>query len=375
MCKAGTMMRKWGGNKIARLALPAALVAACHGRDIPRSTAAVPVVVAPSACAPGAASPVASSAASLLPSLPAAPRKTAAAPAARRSRGAGFPNRGPWLSFYGTAEQMGDLGRVAAQFRIIDIDADPDAGAGSGNFTDEQIRALRAGGRNRVISYLDLGSCEEFRTYWAHAPAPLVSCSANRAAQLGAYGGYADEHWMNPAEPEYRKLLLEYVAPRLAARGIDGFYLDNLEIVEHAPDAGDGPCDAACRQGGLDLVRGLRERFPERLIVMQNATSDVTRLGTTGGVPFFELLDGIVHEEVYAPAYDEAAERQLLAWQGMGITSREGRRLFIGTEDYVGSCGNAPDAKLAYARALGRGFSPYASDESAGQRVVCFWGF
>jgi cysteinyl-tRNA synthetase len=270
---------------------------------------------------------------------------------------------------------MGDLGQVAAQFRIINVDADPGAGGGAGNFTDDEIRTLRADGKNRVISYLDVGSCEEFRSYWAHAPVPFVSCSDNRAAQLGGYEGYADERWMNPAEPEYRRLLLDYVAPRLARRGVDGFYLDNLEIVEHAPDARDGPCNASCRQGGLDFVRALRERFPDRLIVMQNATSDVTRLGTSSGRPFFELLDGVVHEEVYAPAYDEAAERQLLAWQAMGIRSRDGRPFFIGTEDYVGSCRNVPGAKLAYARALGRGFSPYASDDSAGQRSVCFWGF
>jgi cysteinyl-tRNA synthetase len=352
------------------MAPAAALVVACHGADVgvcDHSPQAAADVSHRPACAPIAAP----SASSLVGPSPA---EAAGGSGGLRTVGAGFPERGPWLSFYGTAAQMGDLGRVAAQFRIINVDADPGAG-GSTNFTDDQIQTLRAGGRNRVISYLDVGSCEEFRNYWAHAPAPFVSCGTNRAAQLGGYDGYADERWMNPAEPEYRKLLLDYVVPRLAKRGIDGFYLDNLEIVEHGPDTGNGPCDAACRQGGLDFVRALRERFPDRLIVMQNATGDVTRLGTTRGRPFFELLDGIVHEEVYAPTYDEVAEHQLLAWQAMGIVSREGRPFFIGTEDYVGSCGNAPGAKLAYARALGHGFSPYASDDSAGQRAVCFWGF
>lgn len=270
---------------------------------------------------------------------------------------------------------MGDLKRVASRFRIINIDADPGAAAGSGNFTDEQIRELRSGGRNRVISYLDVGSCEEFRTYWHRVPAPFVSCEANRQAQLGTYSGYADERWMNPGDPEYRRLLLEYVAPRLIARGVDGFYLDNLEVVEHEPGAPEGPCDAGCRQGSLDFVRALRERFPDRLIVMQNATSDVTRLGTSGGVPFATLLDGIAHEEVYEPTYDEVAERQLLAWAAMGITSQTGHPFFIGVEDYVGGCANDSRAQAVYARARGRGFSPYVSDDSAGQRVVCFWGF
>jgi hypothetical protein len=35
-----------------------------------------------------------------------------------------FPAAGPWASFHGTAAQMGDLGRVARTFRIIDITRD-----------------------------------------------------------------------------------------------------------------------------------------------------------------------------------------------------------------------------------------------------------
>jgi cysteinyl-tRNA synthetase len=258
---------------------------------------------------------------------------------------------------------MGDLGRVAAEFRVINLDADPD----TGNFTPAQLAVLKAGGRNRVISYLNLGSCETWRGYWNTAPAGLVPCSKNTAAHLGAYQGYHDEIWMNPGDPAYQALILEHVATRLAAQGVDGFFLDNLEILEH-PN-----CDPSCVQGGLDLVRKLRERFPGLLLVMQNATSDVTRLGTTGGVPFVTLLDGISREEVYAPTYDPFAEAQLLAWKAMGLWP--GHRFWIATEDYVGSCANAVDAQAVFLRSRAHGFSPYVTDASAGQQVVCYWPF
>ena len=273
------------------------------------------------------------------------------------------------MSFYGTAAQMGDLARVAATFRIINIDADP----GANNFSDAQLQALRANGKNRVISYLNVGSCEKFRSYWSSVPSGFESCGANRAAQLEPYHGYPDETWMNPGNAAYRKLVVAYVAPRLAARGIDGFFLDNLEVVEHTST--EGRCDPACQRGGLDLVRELRERFPEMLIVMQNATGDTTRLGTTGGVPFPTLLDGVTHEEVYAPTFDDTAEQQLSLWRDMAMRSKLGHPFFIGVEDYVGSCKNKRDAASAYARSRAHGFSPYASDESAGQKVVCFWDF
>ena len=48
--------------------------------------------------------------------------------------------------------------------------ADPD----TGNFTPEQIRIWRAGGRNTVLSYLKLGSCERTRRYFRRAPPGLV---------------------------------------------------------------------------------------------------------------------------------------------------------------------------------------------------------
>ena len=61
---------------------------------------------------------------------------------------------------------MGDLRRVAAAFRLINIDADPTAG----NFTRADIATLRAGGRNTVLSYLNVGACERYRSTGERRP-------------------------------------------------------------------------------------------------------------------------------------------------------------------------------------------------------------
>ena len=275
----------------------------------------------------------------------------------------------PWAAFYGKASAMGDLDQAAASFHLLDLDADP----AGGNFTPDQIARLRAGGAT-VISYLNVGACESFRSYWTSTGSggPLP-CGANTAAQLGPYAGYPDETWMDLGNPDYQALIVTYVAPRLIAQGVDGFFLDNLELVEHGPTDSNGPCSATCRQGGLELVRQLRERFPQAFIVMQNATGTVTRNGVTAGKSFPALLDGISHEQVYQP-YDSTAEAELLAWQSLGLQPR-GRALWIGTEDYVGSCTNAAAAKAAFDRSRANGFDPYATDASAGQQQLCYWSF
>jgi cysteinyl-tRNA synthetase, unknown class len=299
---------------------------------------------------------------------PAAP--AAAGGAAPRGPGRGFPEAGPWVSFYGAARNVEPIARIAAAFRIINIDADPGVAA----WTPAQITVLKAEGRNRVLSYLNVGSCEAFRQYFSQAPRGFVPCKQNTRAQRGRYSGYPDEIWMDVSDPDYGKLIVEHVAPRLAAVGVDGFYLDNLEIVEHGDRTSNGPCGDRCSQGGLELVARLRAAFPQHLIVMQNATSDITRLGKTAAGPFPQLLDGIAHESVFAPQPDPEALAQLKAWKAMNLKVA-GRPFFIGVEDYVGSCKAVARAKRAFAQSRQQGFSPYATDASSGQQRICYWRF
>jgi cysteinyl-tRNA synthetase len=280
----------------------------------------------------------------------------------------GFPVGSPWVSFYGSAAGV-DLARTAATFRIINIDVDPD----TGNVTDAEIQALRAGGQNRVISYLNVGSCESYRSYWNTDPPGHKSCKAS-GAMTAPYNGYPDETWADLSNTAYQDLIVNHVAARLAARGIDGFFLDNLEVVEHGASEPNGPCGAACSQGGLDLIWALRQKFPELLIVMQNATSDVTRLGKTHGVDYPSLLDGVSHEEVYTAGTDPAILGEMLAWKKMGLMVN-GRPFWLAAEDYVGACGkpSKSEADAIYAKAQADGLNEYVTDASASQQGPCFW--
>lgn len=169
--------------------------------------------------------------------------------------GGGVKTQGPWAMYYGDAAHAGDLDRLAQTYRFLSIDADPDLAA----WTDNQLVALKAGGRNQVISYLNLGSCEDWRTYWTDVPAGFVSCAANTSAQRGPYAGYPSEVWMDLGDAAWQELLLGFLAPRLAARPIDGFFLDNMSwslmaralptapAVSLAPRAGSISCGVCAR--------------------------------------------------------------------------------------------------------------------------------
>ena len=287
--------------------------------------------------------------------------------------GRGFPIGQPWVAFYGSPTADLDLAKLAATFRIIDLDADPDVG-----FTTAQIAQLRSSGQNRVISYLDVGSCESFRSYYATAPAGHKSCQSS-GALTGAYAGYSDEMWADLSNASYQDLIVNYVAPRLAAQGVDGFFLDNMEVVEHGlnPSQG-GPCDTTCSQGGLDLIWQLRQKFPDKLLVLQNAVSATTRMGTTNGVAFPTLLDGISVESTFSNgttvSTDTGTLNEVLAWRDLGLTPGN-RPFWLGAEDYVGACNaaNKPTATAIYSLASAAGLNEYATDMSGLQHAPCYW--
>jgi cysteinyl-tRNA synthetase len=271
-----------------------------------------------------------------------------------------------WAVYYGQGSAI-NIAHAAATFKLIVIDADP--GNGTPAFSAAQIAALKANGA-KVLSYLNFGACEKSRTYWNTVPSSFVSCGANTSAQISRYSGF-QEYWMNPANADYQNLIVNYVAPRLAATGVDGFMLDNFEIVGHGANASTAPCDAACAQGGLDLVKRLRDRYPD-LAMVPNAAPVQAIGGTTGGVSFPWLIDGVIAEQVFLPSTSTSVVQMLKSWQS--TEQNLGRRaFFVGSLDYTSSCTASSSAQTAWTAAQQTGFSPSISTVSLDS--ICWWSF
>jgi hypothetical protein len=125
-------------------------------------------------------------------------------------------------------------------------------------------------------------------------------------------------------------------------------------------------------QGGFALVKSLRERYPDKLIV-QNNPNEVTRTGRIGTTPYVALIDGVVREELFFPRIDTAGVKEIEAWSKMPFKSVDGHPFWVGVLEYVGTCTNLTAARTVVKRAESSGVSLSIADSSAGLHRACYW--
>ncbi len=272
----------------------------------------------------------------------------------------GVPTGDAWLLHRGPITQLGNLATVAARYSLIVVEADPELK----RITPAQITALKANGKNRVLGWLSLGVAEASRPVWQRSAAVV------ERAGIGPRAGRAGETWINSDDGSITSIIVKQLAKAIAETGVDGFMLGDVELAEHLADAADGPCQASCRQSLLDLIGILRTSYPDALLVAYGATGDALRFGTAADQqPIPAMLDGVVGEAVYAPAYDELAELELKSWRDMKLTLN-GRPLFLGTADAVADC-DAGVVGAAATRARQAGFTPSLGTALDAARKPC----
>jgi uncharacterized protein (TIGR01370 family) len=183
-----------------------------------------------------------------------------------------------------------------------------------------------------VLSYLSLGTVEEWRPYAAQV-APEWT--------LGAVEDWEGERWADVRAEGWRALMTA-AARALDAAGFDGLYLDNLDVAEDIPALAPALCE---------LVGALHAAAPRLLLVAQNGLVVAQRLP----------LDAIAHEDVFwrwedgyrrSPPHETA---RLLR----GLHALADRGLPVYTLDYAPP--GSPGAAEAAQRSLAEGFRPAVS--------------
>lgn len=102
---------------------------------------------------------------------------------------------------------------AAKAFDLIVIDAQ--------DYTAAEIRQLKAGGA-KILSYLNVGAVESDRSYF--------SAAKKAGLLLGEYDNWPGEYWVAAQKAQWREIILG-LATTLKAKGADGFWVDNLDIL------------------------------------------------------------------------------------------------------------------------------------------------
>jgi len=231
----------------------------------------------------------------------------------------------------GSGSLRGDLTRRYRGYDLVVLDGSEATGG--------QVAALRAHGR-LVLGYLDVGTIERARP-WSHA-AP--------AYRLGLWADWG-EYYADVSRPALRRLMADQVAPTILAKGFDGLFLDNVDMVAGHPSQG----------VGMRLLVGAiaaRVHAAGGLLFSQNGGDSIA--------PLLGYLDGWNREDPTS-TYDfarRAYRRQSRPERrrAHGALARMARAgLLVTTTDYTRR-GDAAGAEASRRMACGAGAVPFVSD-------------
>ncbi|WP_049944850.1 endo alpha-1,4 polygalactosaminidase [Butyrivibrio sp. AD3002] len=83
----------------------------------------------------------------------------------------------------------------------------------------EDIGSLKKAGR-RIYTYLNVGSLEDFRDYY----------KTFSDITLAEYENWPGEYWVDVSEESWQDFICETLAAQYVAKGVDGFFIDNLDV-------------------------------------------------------------------------------------------------------------------------------------------------
>lgn len=105
---------------------------------------------------------------------------------------------------------------VFKDYRVIVIDA--------AYFEKEDIIKLKKQG-HVVYTYLNIGSIETFREYYDDF----------KDITIGDYENWDEEKWIDVSNEKWQKFLIEDLALKYKEKGVDGFFVDNVDVYYNFP--------------------------------------------------------------------------------------------------------------------------------------------
>lgn len=192
------------------------------------------------------------------------------------------------------------------------------------------------------VAYLNIGEAEEYRWYYSEIKHEWL---------LGKNPNWEGHFYIDVNNPDWQKLVLDKILPRIYRSEYAGVFLDMIDIA--SPEL-----YPASRDGVVKLISRIREAYPDKIILLNNG------LFLAGSVN--EIIDGICVESVFA-TYEFGTKKYLLrpesesvprARQLQELQSRLKTRFFV--IDYA-EPGDTVTQLLVRAKSLEYGLTPFVS--------------
>jgi uncharacterized protein (TIGR01370 family) len=210
--------------------------------------------------------------------------------------------------------------------------------------TSGEVAALRDTGAT-VLAYLSVGTIEKWRSWYPRL----------KRYRLAAWRDWEDEWFADTSRRKLRAQLADRIAPRILAKGFDGLFLDNVDMVEARRYRPQRP---GMRKLVIELSRLAHD--DGGLLFTQNGHWGLRKLG------LLDAIDGWNREDV-TWTYDfdrrryransrgarRAALRELAAMSDRGLVT---------TATNYTPAGNRRALERSIADACGAGALPYVGD-------------
>lgn len=149
-------------------------------------------------------------------------------------------------------------------------------------YTGENIASLKAAG-HAVYSYINIGSAETYRDYYEDF----------ENITLGRYENWPDESWVDVSSGDWQDFILTELSERLISTGIDGFFVDNVDVYYQYPTE-----DVYC--GIETILKGLKKKGN---VIINGGDTFVREYYSRNG-DFDAILDGVNQESVFSRILD-----------------------------------------------------------------------
>ena len=171
---------------------------------------------------------------------------------------------GVFLNYEGDLKDLGQYETVVIDAQYIEA---------------QDIAAFQKQG-HRVYSYINVGSLENFRDYYA----------TYKDITLGEYEHWEEECWIDVSSEKWQDFILNDLSKELLQKGIDGFFVDNCDVYYVYPDRD-------ILNGLSVILEGLRATG--KGVIINGGDSFVDTYCDAGG-NWKDILTGINQESVFS---------------------------------------------------------------------------